>query len=182
MKRTTAILLCAACCLLLAAACRKVVEPTSVEIKDPVRHYRPVMQGQELEIVYPVTNTGPNPLVIFDIQASCGCIVVERKSRVIVPPERTEYVRLKYNSTKNIGYVTHTIRIYGNILPEGMAVMRFDVNVVPGADYTRDYEELYREYSIRTGLVEEFVNGTDAERGYYVDEPLHLKSDDHDSK
>lgn len=182
MKRTASILLTAAYFLLLAAACRKVVEPTTVKIKDPVRHYRPVIQGQELDIVYPVTNTGTNPLVIYDIQPSCGCIVAERKSRVIVPPERTEYVRLKYNSTKNVGLVAHTIRLYGNILPAGMAVMRFDVNVVPGADYTRDYEELYREYSIRTGLVDEFVNGTDSERGYYVDEPLPEKSNDHDSE
>lgn len=171
MKRTAITLLTLSGCLLFAAACRKVVQPTAIEIKDPVRHYRPIMQGQELEIVFPVTNTGENPLVILDIQSSCGCIVVERKSHVIVPPERTEYVRMKYNSTKNIGLASHIVRLYGNILPNGMAEMKFDVNVVPGADYTRDYEELFRESSLKNGMVNEFIDGQESERGYYVDEP-----------
>ena len=170
MRRKTILFLLFTGSLLLFAACRKVVEPTDIEIKDPVRYYRPVLQGQVLKIVFPVTNTGKTPLVITDIQASCGCILVERKSRIIVPPERTEYVRLTYNSIKNIGEVTHVIRLYGNILPSGMAEMRFNVNVVPAADYTRDYEELFREYNPR-GFAEDFVNGKESERGYEIVKP-----------
>lgn len=169
MRRKVILFLVAIGYLLFAMACRKVVEPTDIKISDPVRHYQPILQGQELEIVFPVTNTGKNPLVILDIQASCGCIVVERKSHVIVPPEQTEYVRLKYNSTKNIGQVVHTIRLYGNIQPSGIAEMKFDVNVVPAADYTRDYEELYREYNLKNGIVKQFVDGNENERGYYID-------------
>ena len=57
----------------------------------------------------------------------------------------------------------------GNILPKGMLELKFDVNVVPHADYTRDYEELYKEYILKNSTMEELVNGKANEKGYYVD-------------
>lgn len=152
-----------------AGGCSKRVQPTSVEVKDPVRHYFPILQGQTLDLVFPVTNTGENPLVIHEIQTSCGCLIADRKSHIIVPPERTQHIRLTYNSNKNVGEVKHTIWVYGNILPAGVVKLRFDVNVVPDAAYTRDYEELFREYNLKHGIVKEMVDGKEAELGYYVD-------------
>lgn len=163
---TYAVLLLAA---MLVSSCSKRVQPTSVEVKDPVRHYFPILQGQKLELMFPVTNTGENPLVIHEIQTSCGCLVADRKSRIIVPPERTQHIRLTYDSNKNVGAVEHTVWIYGNILPAGVLKLRFDVNVVPDAAYTRDYEELFREYNLKNGIVKELVDGKEAEKGYYVD-------------
>ena len=163
---TYAVLLLAA---MLVSSCSKRVQPTSVEAKDPVRHYFPILQGQKLELMFPVTNTGENPLVIHEIQTSCGCLVADRKSRIIVPPGRTQHIRLTYDSNKNVGAVEHTVWVYGNILPAGVLKLRFDVNVVPDAAYTRDYEELFREHSLKNGIVKELVNGKEAEKGYYVD-------------
>lgn len=161
----TTLLVCAA----LISSCQKRVEPTTVEVHDPVRHYFPIMQGQPLELVFPIRNVGANPLVVNEIQTSCGCIIVDRKSRIIVPPEREHFLRLTYNSTKNVGLVEHTVWIYGNIAPAGVLKLRFDINVVPDADYTRDYEQLFQEYSIKNGLVKKLVDGKESERGYYVD-------------
>ena len=161
-----AVLLVAA---VLVSSCSKRVRPTSVEAKDPVRHYFPILQGQTLDLIFPVTTTGDNPLVLHEIQTSCGCIIADRKSRIIVPPGRTQHIRLTYNSNKNVGAVDHTIWVYGNILPAGVLKLRVDVNVVPDAAYTRDYEELYREYNIRNGIVKELVDGKESEQGYYID-------------
>lgn len=74
-----------------------------------------------------------------------------------------------YDSNKNVGAVEHTVWVYGNILPAGVLKLRFDVNVVPDAAYTRDYEELFREHSLKNGIVKELVDGKEAEKGYYVD-------------
>ena len=48
-------------------------------------------------------------------------------------------------------------------------MLKFDVNVVPDADYTRDYEQLYKEYNMRNGILEDFVGGKERDKGYYVD-------------
>ena len=48
--------------------------------------------------------------------------------------------------------MVHRIRIFGNMLPDGRAELKFDVNVVPDADYTRDYEELYQDFNTKNGI------------------------------
>ena len=167
MKRLLLVLLT----LLSLLSCTRKVQYTTVEIKDPVRHYYPILQGQELSVIVRVNNTGKVPLVIKDIQPSCGCIILESDHEFVVPPERFMYVTMKYDSRKNVGKAEHAIRFWGNISPGGMAEMRFDVNVVPDANYHHDYEEMYdKEESNRR--LKEFIDGSggnDGGLGYYVD-------------
>ena len=153
-KARMAGLLAALLCCTLLTGCKKRISMTTVEVADSIRHYYPVIAGQELNLMYDLTNTGDQPLIIRDIQPSCGCIVTMPESRMV---------------PKNIGYVQHVIRIYGNIEPKGMAKLVFDVNVVPHADYTRDYEELYKEAVERNELLKGKVDGEVSEQGYYVD-------------
>ena len=56
-------------------SCRKKVEPTEVIVEDRIRHYFPVLAGQELKLNYRIKNVGDEPLVISEIQPDCGCIV-----------------------------------------------------------------------------------------------------------
>ena len=167
MKRIVAFFLLA---LLAVMGCTRKVQYTTVEIRDPVRHYYPILQGQELTVLVRLENTGKVPLVIKDIQPSCGCIVLESDHEMVVPPERSMLVTLKYDSRKNVGRAEHSVRFWGNISPSGMAEIRFDVNVVPDASYHHDYEEMFdKEESAR--LLKKFVDGTGYEGslGYYVD-------------
>ena len=157
--------------VLLLCACSRKVAYTTVEIKDPIRHYYPILRGQELTIVVRVTNTGKVPLVIKDIQPSCGCIILDSDAEKVIPPDRFMFVMLNYDSRKNVGRVEHSIRFWGNISPEGMAEMRFDVNVVPDANYHHDYEELYDKDPDRLSTIRDWVDGVGGETGlgYYVD-------------
>ena len=118
--------------------------------------------------MFTITNTGDAPLVISDIQPSCGCIILDKSSHIIIPEEGIRQFKATYNSIKNIGEVVHRIRIFGNMLPNGKAELTFDVNVVPDADYTRDYEELF---NAKNGIVKEMVDGKESELGYYVGTP-----------
>lgn len=166
MKRVFYIIfLVLACC-----SCSSKLGMTSVTLSDPVRHYYPILQGQELMVIAKLTNTGDEPLVVTDVQPSCGCITTDFKDETMIPPGQCMYVTLKYDSKKNVGLVEHTVRFWGNIEPDGMAQMRFDVNVVPDADYHHDYEELYDKDQIG-GVLKDLVTGTgrDTGLGYYTD-------------
>ena len=166
MKRVLLLMLS----LLALAGCTRKVQFTTVEIKDPVRHYYPILQGQELSVMIRLQNKGKVPLVIKDIQPSCGCIILESDHEMVVPPERSMMVALRYDSRKNVGKVEHAIRFWGNISPSGMAEMRFDVNVVPDASYHHDYEEMYdKEESDRLLKKYLYDTSTDIAMGYYVD-------------
>lgn len=163
-------------CLAVAAAalssCRKNIGMTTVAVADSVRHYYPVMTGEILNLSYELENTGDQPLIIRDIQTSCGCIVPELDTRMLLPGKKVRLL-FKYNSAKNIGYVDHTIRIFGNIKPTGICKLKFDINVVPNADYTRDYEELYKEAVERSNIIRGLVDGDESEKGYWTDDISH---------
>ena len=127
---------CVLLCCLGLPACKKNIGLTTVSVADSVRHYYPLIAGQVLNLSYEIENTGNQPLIIRDIQSSCGCIVpLLKQGERMVLPERKARLRFRYESAKNIGYVQHVIRIYGNIHPNGMVKLVFDVNVVPHADY-----------------------------------------------
>ena len=161
------------CCLALAlvslglVSCTRKVDFTEIEIKDPVRHYYPILQGQELTIIVPFENKGEVPLTIKDVQPTCGCIQKMEMGDIFVPPGKAYTLVLSYDSTKNVGKVEHTVRLWGNISPGGMAEFKFDVNVVPDANYHHDYEELYAQSHPLKGFIDGVVNDTGL--GYYVD-------------
>lgn len=127
-------------CLSLCNSCSGRIEPTTVEIEDPIRHYYPILEGEELWIAYDIWNTGKNPLVISEIQTSCGCIVADEGKRII-PPGHDERLMFRYDSSKNRGFTRHQIRLYGNFDQENMLLLEFDVQVIPPSDNGSDYEE-----------------------------------------
>ena len=157
--------------LLSVSSCRQKVEMTSIQIEDSVRHYYPVAMGQHMQLQYNLMNIGEHPLIITDIQPSCGCIVTTRDTRVVPPGDWTSLI-FSYHSEKNVGYVHHTIRLYGNIAPKGLACCIFDVNVVPSSYHHPDYEELYREWKEKQGDIQSLVDGTESEKGYFLDDQL----------
>ena len=73
--------------------CRKEVRPTSMTIKDSVRHYYPIKQGQQLDIMFTITNTGDAPLIISEMQPSCGCIILDKSSHIIIPKTESDNSR-----------------------------------------------------------------------------------------
>jgi hypothetical protein len=167
MKKLLICLLLPAFILLAGTSCNRNLRYTSVQIEDSLRHYYPIKRGQQLDIMFEVANTGDEPLVISEIQPSCGCIVVDKTKNIVIPEHRSRLFRAIYDSKKNIGEVSHHIRIYGNILPARQADLFFSVNVVPQASYTHDYEELYQ--AKRGSAVSRMVDGTEPEHGYYTE-------------
>lgn len=160
-------MLFAVCFVLLS--CNIKDKKTSIAVNNPNRHYYPIQRGQALDIVYEIENTGENPLLISDIHTSCGCVLIDESSFKMLPAKGKGFIRLKYDSKKNIGYVKHYIDIYANLENEAKHEITFDVNVVPNALYTRDYEELHNENKQRYVNEKDLVDGKENNKGYYVE-------------
>lgn len=144
------------------------LEPTTIEIEDPVRHYYPILQGQKQNITMKITNTGDKPLKIFKVLPSCGCTLAKFTTSAIAPGNYG-LLEMEYNSNKNIGHVGIYTTIVANTKKHYHTVY-FDLNVVPDALYTKDYEELYHiEQEENKGGLQELVEGKTNERGYIVD-------------
>ncbi|MBR1540990.1 MAG: DUF1573 domain-containing protein [Bacteroidaceae bacterium] len=165
MKRLLIILIT----IVMLAACQKPLQPASVIIIDPVRHYYPVIQGEKMSVTYEIENTSDNPLFIQEVQTSCGCLVPRDELPIVILPHRNGFVTLDYNTIMNNGYVDHYVYCYGNFQDTTAIVMSFDTNVVPASDYFRDYEQLWNEQEKISPTIHTFVNGTSAQKGYYTD-------------
>lgn len=144
---------------------------TILEVEDNERHYYPILAGQQKDLSFKLKNVGKNPLMITDIITSCGCLKVDEGTGAFtVPPGKERLLTLSYNSAKNIGYVKHYITLYGNFEDALYKELVFDINVVPNAMYTKDYEELYSDEIKAQGGFKEFVDGDASNKGYYMDE------------
>lgn len=152
---------------ILLLGCQNDTNPndlTTITIEDPIRHYFPVIQGQEQDIVIKVFNTGDNLLKISKVYPSCGCTIAKFPESAIAPG-KFGLVELKYRSIKNIGYVGVYTTIVTNSKKRSETVF-FDLNVVPDADYIKDYEELHSLEKEKNGLAQTSSTDQPLKKGY----------------
>jgi len=143
------------------------VKRTKMEIIDPERHYYPILRGSELTAAYKLYNRGDEPLIIYDVQASCGCIEIDYPETSIGKDD-FGFIILDYDSAKNIGFVEFFVTIVANTEKDIFTTIKFDLNVVTSAHYTQDYEEIYMQRRKENFGGE--VDGDLTQQGYYLDE------------
>ena len=155
--------------VLCLVSCDKQLKPATVIVVDPVRHYYPVIQGELMELSYEIENISDNPLFIQEVQTTCGCIVPRDELPIVVLPHKMGLVNVTFNTIKNAGFVEHFIYCYGNFQDSTCIELSFDTNVVPRADYVRDYEQLWHEQVDEKGSLRDFVDGMPGQKGYYTE-------------
>lgn len=148
------------------------VERTKMEIIDTKRHYYPILRGSELTAAYKFYNRGNAPLIIYDVQASCGCIDVNFPSGSIGKDD-FGFITLDYDSAKNIGYVEFYVTIVANTEKDIFNTIKFDLNVVTSAHYTKDYEEIYLDR--RKQKLAGEVDGDLTQQGYFTDDTKTIR-------
>lgn len=156
-------------------SCHKKLGITTIEIEDSIRHYPPVILGDRLDMVYVITNTGNEILVITDIQPSVPTIEVSENNVTNIPPGESAAFRFSFHSDKNVALTEHIIRIFGNIYPKGLAEIFFDTHVVRPSIDLSDYEEVFQKTIQSSG--EHLLDGRYSEKGYFTDEDYHNPDD-----
>lgn len=101
---------------------------TSIEWIDSVQNYGKIAEGQVLQVSFRFKNTGTNPLVIENVQPSCGCTAANPPDKPIMPGEEG-VINASFNSQGRSGPNKKDIRITANTADKRDHVLHFDVEV-----------------------------------------------------
>lgn len=135
--------------LLLAAASgygqngtTETVKPEVLQMKESSYDFGQIPQGKPVFHVFEVKNTGSQPLVISNIQTSCGCTTPEW-SRDPIAPGATSTIKVGYNAASGgffEKYITilyndnqsKQVKITGNVwkAPDGPAPLNASVQLL----------------------------------------------------
>jgi len=86
-----------------------------------------ITQGDVVERIFKFTNTGNQPLIITNIQTSCGCTTPVWPRDPIMPGGKGE-IKVGFNSTGKLNKQTKTLPIISNSVSD--ASITFTTNVL----------------------------------------------------
>lgn len=89
-----------------------------------------IFQGDKVEQTFYFTNTGNEPLIITNVQVSCGCTTPKGWPRDPIPPGAKGEISLSFNSTGKMGIQNKPVTLVTNAInPEGNQIT-FTANIL----------------------------------------------------
>ena len=88
-----------------------------------------IYQGDKVEYTYAFTNTGNEPLIITNVQVTCGCTTPKGWARDPIPPGGKSQITVAFNSTGKIGKQNKVITVVSNAVGDSNKVS-FTTNVL----------------------------------------------------
>lgn len=101
-----------------------------IEFKEETINYGDVVKGVDDGVrVFEFTNTGNAPLLLTNVQSSCGCTVPEWP-KTAIDPGKSDKIIVKYNM--NPGPISKTITVESNAVnkPNGVVPLRIKGTVI----------------------------------------------------
>lgn len=89
---------------------------TSLKFDKIEHNFGKMKQGDQVECVFKVTNTGNEPLIIEEAHGSCGCTVPDYPKDPI-PAGQTRDIKVKFNSAGKKGSQKKTVTLTANTDP-----------------------------------------------------------------
>jgi Protein of unknown function (DUF1573) len=107
---------------------------TSITFDKKEHNFGKMKQGDQVECVFKVTNTGTEPLIIEEAHGSCGCTVPDYPKEPI-PGGQTRDIKVKFNSAGKKGSQSKTVTLTANTEPlQSVLTIKAEVEVPEGAD------------------------------------------------
>ncbi|MGV3762521.1 MAG: DUF1573 domain-containing protein [Parapedobacter sp.] len=88
-----------------------------LEVVDDAYDFGTVKEGEKVKHEFKFTNTGSSPLIISNVQASCGCTTPEYSKNPIAPGDQG-MVKVVFNSAGQVGKQHKMITITSNASSE----------------------------------------------------------------
>ncbi len=93
-----------------------------MEFETTTFNFGAITEGAVVKYVFKFKNVGPVPLVISDIQTSCGCTVPDWQRAPIQAGASSE-VKVQFNSEGKHGTQEKAVRVIANTLPNETVLM-----------------------------------------------------------
>src|SRR5690606_17405544 len=84
-----------------------------ITFEESSKDFGDITQGDKVEHVFKLENTGKAPLVISNVAATCGCTVPSWPKEPIAPGKTAE-IKVSFNSAGKMGKQNSVVRIYSN--------------------------------------------------------------------
>jgi hypothetical protein len=101
---------------------------TTVQWLDSSLNFNNIEEGTLVNIAFKFVNTGKNPLVFSNVEASCGCTIAE-KPELPIEPGKQGTIKATFNSSGRVGTNHKTLTAFLNT-EEGNHPLTFEVNVI----------------------------------------------------
>ena len=72
-----------------------------------------IQQGDQVEHIFAFENTGDAPLILTNVQTTCGC-TVPKWPREPIPPGQKSQILVKFNSTGKMGKINKVVKVISN--------------------------------------------------------------------
>ncbi|HEY9009278.1 DUF1573 domain-containing protein [Ohtaekwangia sp.] len=89
-----------------------------------------IVQGDKVEQVFKFTNTGNEPLIITNVQVTCGCTTPKGWPRDPIQPGGKGEITIAFNSAGKIGRQDKVVTIVSNAANSDEAKISFTTQVV----------------------------------------------------
>lgn len=96
----------------------------------PTHDFGDITQGEKVEHTFKFTNTGTEPLVITNVQVTCGCTTPKGWERDPILPGASSEITLGFNSTGKYGRQKKVVTIVSNAVNNEGAQIMFFANVI----------------------------------------------------
>jgi Protein of unknown function (DUF1573) len=98
----------------------------SITWEKPTHDFGDITQGDKVEHTFKFTNTGTEPLVITNVQVTCGCTTPRGWARDPIPPGEKSEITLGFNSSGKYGRQKKVVTIVSNAVnPDGAQIIFF---------------------------------------------------------
>lgn len=92
---------------------QKPLSNANIQFAEKQHEFGDVVQGQSVSHKFTFTNTGTEPLILLNVQTTCGCTAPEWSKKPIPPGEGGE-ILITFNSAKKMGRQNKVITVYTN--------------------------------------------------------------------
>jgi len=92
---------------------QKPLSNANIEFTEKQHDFGDVVQGESVSYKFTFKNTGIEPLIVLNVQTTCGCTAPSWSKEPIPPGEGGE-ILVRFNSAKKIGRQNKIITVYTN--------------------------------------------------------------------